>query len=502
MKQARTKQPTSVLGLAFDGSRLEGVEVRRTNGSVEVRKHFSVSLALDPLTGDTELVGREIRNHLNAAGIKEKHCAVCLPLGWALTLSAQLPDLGEEDVESFLQIEAERGFPYGLDALSLGRSRFRTPTGQHATLVAIPLEHVTRLDAALHAAQLRPLNLSLGLPSIQRPESESSDGVLALWPGEDHVQVMVTCGGGIVVLRTIEHAYEVEGGERRLLADQIARELRITLGQLPAELSGAVQNLRVIGKNPLADDLAGQLRTRVQTLGLKVEQVRECTPGAFTVNVPSGTAMTPALALAVRLLTGQVGMNFLPPKVSQWKVLAAKYSTGKLVWAGAAAGAVVTAVLLAFAVQEVMLRYWSLRVTRIKPQADRIAEMERQIQKYRPWYDESFPALTILSRATDAFTKTGDVTAKTVSIQHATPAMLRSSQPHDPVNITFTGVARNNAALFGVLNNLKLPARGFKNVKLESITGKEPQLRFSIKLGYGGQPAATPAAGSTAKKAS
>jgi hypothetical protein len=213
--------------------------------------------------------------------------------------------------------------------------------------------------------------------------------------------------------------------------------------------------------------------------------------------------MTPALALAVRLLTGQVGMNFLPPKVSQWKVLAAKYSTGKLVWAGAAAGAVVTAVLLAFAVQEVMLRYWSLRVARIKPQADRIAEMERQIQKYRPWYDESFPALTILSRATDAFTKTGDVTAKTVSIQHATPAMLRSSQPHDPVNITFTGVARNNAALFGVLNNLKLPARGFKNVKLESITGKEPQLRFSIKLGYGGQPAAsTPAAGSTAKKAS
>jgi hypothetical protein len=52
-------------------------------------------------------------------------------------------------------------------------------------------------------------------------------------------------------------------------------------------------------------------------------------------------------------------MDFLPPKVSQWKALTARYSSGKLVWAGAAAGAVVVAVLLAFAVQESLLRFWS-----------------------------------------------------------------------------------------------------------------------------------------------
>ena len=47
---------------------------------------FSVSLSLDPLTADPELVGREIRNHLDAAGVRERHCIVAVPLKWALIL--------------------------------------------------------------------------------------------------------------------------------------------------------------------------------------------------------------------------------------------------------------------------------------------------------------------------------------------------------------------------------------------------------------------------------
>ena len=56
--------PTTVLGLAFNGSRLEGALVKRSNGSLQVLKTFNATLALNPLTGDPELVGREIRNHL------------------------------------------------------------------------------------------------------------------------------------------------------------------------------------------------------------------------------------------------------------------------------------------------------------------------------------------------------------------------------------------------------------------------------------------------------
>ena len=63
---------SSLLGLALDGSRLDGVVLRRTNGSLQVQQSFSVTLSLDPLTAAPELVGREIRNHLEAAGVRER----------------------------------------------------------------------------------------------------------------------------------------------------------------------------------------------------------------------------------------------------------------------------------------------------------------------------------------------------------------------------------------------------------------------------------------------
>src|SRR5246127_3247688 len=82
---------SSLLGLALDGSRLDGVVLRRTNGSLQVQQSFSVILSLDPLTAAPELVGREIRNHLEAAGVRESNCVLGLPLRWVLTTHTELP---------------------------------------------------------------------------------------------------------------------------------------------------------------------------------------------------------------------------------------------------------------------------------------------------------------------------------------------------------------------------------------------------------------------------
>src|SRR3989440_10160432 len=136
MIQLRKKQrtPSALLGLSLDGSRLEGVVLRRTNGSVVEQKTLFASLSLDPLTNDPELVGREIRNQLDQAGIRERRCAVCVPLSWALTLQVKVPELPETDVASFLELETERGFPVSPDTLSVSQSRCRCASGeQHAT---------------------------------------------------------------------------------------------------------------------------------------------------------------------------------------------------------------------------------------------------------------------------------------------------------------------------------------------------------------------------------
>src|SRR5215472_13576215 len=161
------KRLSSVLGLALDGSRLEGVVLRRTNGSLQVVRSLSVSLSLDPLTADAELVGREIRNHLDAAGVRERNCVLGLPLKWALTTHVEVPDLPEADRASFLELEAERGFPCDVQTLLVANLSCQEPGGrQHAILVGIARTHLTALEKVLRAAKLKPLSFSLGLSAL------------------------------------------------------------------------------------------------------------------------------------------------------------------------------------------------------------------------------------------------------------------------------------------------------------------------------------------------
>src|SRR5436190_4050648 len=168
VNKLKRQRLSSLLGLALDGSRLEGAVLRRSNGSLEVQQTFSVSLSLDPLTAAPELVGREIRNHLEAAGVRERHCVVGLPLKWALTMHTRLPDLPEADVASFLQIEAERGFASDVATLLLATSRCQAASGErHATQVGIPRNHITLLEEVLGAAQLKPVGFSLGITALQ-----------------------------------------------------------------------------------------------------------------------------------------------------------------------------------------------------------------------------------------------------------------------------------------------------------------------------------------------
>jgi hypothetical protein len=466
------RQPgSSLLGLALDGSRLEGVLVRRTNGSVEIKKTFSASLSLDPLTAEVELAGREIRNQLDADQIRERWCAVSLPLNWALTLTVKLPEIPEEDVADFLQIEAERGFPYGPDELMLAHSRFQAGEAKYATLVAIPREQVSRLEAVLEAAQLRPVTFSLGLTALQPAEAEQGRGTLALLPGETNVGMQVTCGGGVAVLRTLDGALEQAGAEPELQVEQIARELRITMGQLQPEVRDSVQRLRVFGRNETAQELAEDLQSRAASLGMKVEHVRDHAAEEYGIKIPHGTAVSRALSVAVRRLAGQPGMEFLPPKISAWKRFAERYSSGKLAYASAAGGAVALIVLVAFLVQQIVLWNWDSKWKKIEPKVVELTAIRDQIRQYRPWYDESVRTLSILKRISEAFPEDGAVSAKTVELR-------------EPATVTCTGTARSRDALIKALDQLR-KAQEISNVHIEMTRGNTP-LEFSFNFQWGG----------------
>ena len=469
---SRGQSATSLLGLALEGSRLEGVWLKRSGDALQVAGSFTVTLTLDPLTAAPELVGREIRNHLDAAEVRERRCVVALPLKWALAAHVKVPQLAEADAASFLQLEAERSFPCDVATLITATSRCKPSGGEEqATFVGMPRGHVAELEAALRAAGLKPESFSLGITALRRP---AADTALALTIGESHVGLQITSGGGVLVLRALEGAVENTGGRVTLHTDVIARELRITLGQLPEAARNSLRSVRVFGPRELAQELATELQRRFSALNLSVDVVTRYEAKEFGVSAPMDAPVSAAFSLAAEKLAGRpAAFDFLPPKVSQWQQMMSRYGTGKLRKVGLVAASVVGLVAVAFLVQQIISWHFQSRWADMKAQVTELEATQAQIKQYRPWFDESARSLSILKQLTQAFPEDGVVTAKTIEIREANL-------------VTCTGTAKDMNSLLAVQK--KLSASGnVVDVKLNRIQGKSPmQFTFDFRWVEGG----------------
>jgi hypothetical protein len=474
-KPRKRKNLTSVLGLTLDGNRLEGVVLKRNNGSLAVLQGFSVQLSLDPLTAQADLVGREIRNHLDAAGVRERECIVGLPLRWVLTMQTELPAMSDADAASLLQMEAERGFHTDTAQLQIDDSRSPLAGDKRlALLAAVPTAHIGALEAVLAAAKLKPASLSLGLTALQPPSASKSDGVIALAVGEGSVGVSVTTGG-VSALRALEGVIETEGGRRSLVAGTAARETRVTLGQLPDELRSTIKRIRVFGPSDLANQLAEEMKLKFEPLGLQVEAVTGYAPNEFGVSVPPNTPVSPAFSLAARFLAGQTpAFEVLPPKPTLIEQMIARYSAGRLRTTGAIAVGVAVLLIGLFLYQQVQLWYLRHQWSRMEAKVTDLNNVHSQIQFYRPWHDGSYRTLSILRQLSLAFSETGAVTAKSIEI-------------HDGgYSVSCSGNTTDSTELQKVLAKLTA-VPDISLVKLDQLRGKSPmQFSFNFKYGTGG----------------
>lgn len=471
MSLFKNKNPSTLLGLTLDRSRVEGVVLRRTDGAVQVQRSFQATLSLDPLTNDPELVGREIRNHLNESGVRTKPCAVSVPLNWALTMQTKVPDIPEADVDSFLAIEAEKGFPYAPEDLSISISRYRSPNGEkHATIVAIPKSHLTLLEKTLKAAQLRPVSFSLGIAALQDLKTDPSAGVLSLVVGEHGVELQVSSGGGVAALRALEGLVEANGFEKHIDADLVVREIKITLGQLPKELRETIRKIKVFGRAELAQRLVSDLKSRLEGMRLEVVLGSAQSVNGFPVPLPADRNLSPALGMAARQLVGKpTGFEFLPPKVSAFAQFTHRFSSRKLVSSGAAAAAVLLLVSISFLWQSWRLSALESQWKSIEPRVTEVEGLQQQIRKFRPWFDDTPRSLNILRKLTEAFPEDGAVTAKRLEIK-------------DLSTVTCSGQARDNRALQNVRERL-LATKQVADLKDGGVQGKSPlQFSFSFRV--------------------
>lgn len=450
MKLQTKKRPQSVLGLTLTDGQLRAFHVTRAKGGLEVVKAASAALALDLQHPEPELVGREIKNHLDAAGIRERHCIVAVPPRWVMSQHTKVPELSAEDAASFLQLEAEKGFPVDPAQLQIAQSFQRADAASYVTQLAVRKDQLDQLSAVLRAAGLKPVSFSLGLAVLPGAIAPAGAGRLTVAVDQTGVSLLVSAGGGIAAFRTCEVTIESEAGENLINGAAVARELRITLEQVPAELRGELKELFITGDFTLARQLAESLGDWAKGAGLKI--VRGDLP-------EKNLAAEIAEQLAARWLEdGAVALEFLPPRPGRWALLMARYSSKRLATAGFAVGAAAIVALLSFAWQQYTLFSLRSEWSGMQAQVTTLDGVQARIREFRPWYDTSFRSLSILKRVTECFPESGVVTAKTFEVRGNSI-------------VTIGGTARDRAALLRVQDQLR-QVKEVQALKIEQIRGQ------------------------------
>jgi hypothetical protein len=463
----KSKRAASVLGIALDSNRLEAVVLRRSNGTVQVRQTVSTSLALSPLTDDPELAGQEIRNQLDAAGIREKRCAVCLPPSWLLTLQSKVPDLPEADRAGFLQLEAERGFHSGQEALFIVHSLFQAAANeQFATMMAVPRNNLNTLERVLRAAKLKPVTFGLGIGAVH-PADRDTQRVITLLVRSNAIDLQVTGGGGIVALRSLDGAIETQGAMKRISAELIAREIRITLGQLPGALVEGPGKIRIVGHGEMTRQFVHELSPRLAAMGLAVELSEKASDASFDKALPADLAASPAVALAADWVRGEhTKPEFLPPKVQPWQQWMSKgLSTRKLIWMGEAAAAVVGCVVIAFGIQQWQLHDLRGKWSTLEPKVTELSAMQDEIKQFRDYYDQASRTVSIWAKLASTLPRDNSVS-------------LKSFEVHDPGLVTCTGVARDNDSFVKVFAKLSDDTNEIASVHPD-VRGQKP-MQFTL----------------------
>lgn len=460
----KMQRSSTVLGLTIDGGLLTAVEVKRSNGSVRVLKQTEALLTLNPLRDEPELVGREIRRILNQAQISTKRCIAGIPAQWVLTVHCKVPEVDAEDIDSFLEIEAERGFACNVDELQTASRLYEVDGERYATIIGAPRSYIERLESVLVAAQLKPVSLSLGIAAL--PDANS--GSVTVRIDDSRLDVLLESEAGILALRTIESPFDSEGAERRIQPELLARELRITLGQVPPELQNGIEKLNIFGDHRFAEQLLSDFQTRARVLGLTLRHVTENPAQHHGVNINGTAPVSCAFSLVTQFLSdSEDAFEFLPPKETLWQQISSKYSSKGLAYAGAVAIVVLLLVSGAFIYQQSQLSKYEDQWLGMKSKVAELEELQGKLRRFRPWYDKELATLQILRRITQSFPEDGVVSAKIIEIRGGNV-------------ISCVGTARDNASLLATIDRLR-SSEQVRDLRVDQIRGNAP-LQFTFNF--------------------
>ena len=360
--------------------------------------------------------------------------------------------MSAEDLRGYLELRAEREFPMALGDLRLAHSAFAMSEGtQQATLVAVPIRRLTAVERMLEVAGCRAATISLGL---NRCLEGSQPAAVHLLANCDHVDVIVTAGGGIAALRSIGGP---PAGEDAFDAPAFCREVRITLGRLPDTLRRQVHEAHFGGLRSTAEMLCRKTRDGFHRMGVE--------PTAIDRDEePAATA-----AAARWLHELPMPFEFVAAEASRWERVTSRFEKKQHRWLLAAGAGAVALLLLTLAIRSHIESSLTEEWNAMRGNVAELEALQKKIRQFRPWFNPLPETLPVYDTLAGAFPETGDAWAKSIQITDG------------GAKVVCNGYATNQPAVIALLE--KLRARpGVSEVQVQQMRGQKPvEFAFTYK---------------------
>jgi hypothetical protein len=444
----------SVLAITLESGRIAVNLVRNDESDAGPAPAFSVPIRDTDVLEDPDKAGNQLSAALAAAGIRERNCVVCVPPGWALTSSADLPEIGAEDLRGYLELKAEREFTIPSGDLRLGFCAYALPSGQRrATLAALSAKKIDAVERMLAIGNRRATSISLALDKCL----SQSKAMLHFLTNGNHTDVVITAGGGVAGLRSL--AGPRTTGETPFDAVAFCRDVRITLGRLPEPVRQQIRQAAFSG--PSAEKLCVQTRFDLLRMGIESPECKQPATADRTPETPGAAAD----AARLKLRNQPIAFEFVVPEPKRWQALVERVdSTRRRRIIIGAVALVFLPVFIYFIRSEIESHYQS-RWDSMKADSDELGTIQQNIRLYHPWFKQTPESLQVLQSLVLAFPDEGDVWAKSIQVAVGD-------------KVTCTGFAKNQPALMALLARLRARP-DISLLQVQQIRGENP-IQFTV----------------------
>lgn len=400
---------------------------------------------------DPSRAAQRIQETLSEQGWRERRVVAILPVRWALTTLSELPAAAEDDLEAYLELQAESAFSMSAGELKVAHSIARLP-GDDAflCLAALPQRKLEAVLRILEMAGCKTVSVCFGLRSR---EIVDGDG-MGLVVSHQGTEWSLSVGGGVAALHALPGVRTGEDVQR------LIRELRITLGRLPERLREQGEECRIVYESDIPEMLRSALQQGMEGLGLHSRVETLDSEGARRVST----------AGASEFLSGRpVTFELYQPPMTRWEKVVRRFDRRRHGVAVAAALLVLFLPMAAFAVRSGLENRLQRQWTQLGPQVAELEQLQERIRTFRPWFDNYPDQVERLASFMEAFPAEGEVWATNIELR-------------DGERLSCAGLARNQSALMAFLDRVR-SAPGTADVQIQQVRGEDP-IQFTLTLRF------------------